>query len=221
MRAIPIPDNLTNLAYKSIKDFILEKELDEETRLTEESISRQLGISKSPVREALNRLESEGLVHIEPRRGAYLRTFSAKEIGDLYDLREALEVHVVGKAEVTPRVLQQLRASVKRQNKHLARNDKASYIQEDVNFHAVLARATGNVQLCRVLENLQNQILLVRRRTYDLSRSQATAMHASLVRALENADKQKAQELMREHISSVSHRLIDHISQTTSADETD
>ncbi|HKZ00992.1 MAG TPA: GntR family transcriptional regulator, partial [Pyrinomonadaceae bacterium] len=80
MKKLRIPDNLTTLAYKSIKDHIWEGDLDEGTRLTEEKLSQMLGISKSPVREALNRLEAEGLVRIEPRRGAHLRIFSAKEI---------------------------------------------------------------------------------------------------------------------------------------------
>src|SRR6266480_4132220 len=84
MRKIRIPENLTTLAYKAIKDSIWEGHLDEGARLTEERLSQLLGISKSPVREALNRLESEGLIRIEPRRGAYLRSFSIKEIDDLY-----------------------------------------------------------------------------------------------------------------------------------------
>ncbi len=87
--------NLTTLAYESIKRYILEGDLDEESRLTEDFLSGQLGISKSPVREALNTLQGEGLVRIEPRRGAYLRRFTIKEVQDLYDLRETLEAHAV------------------------------------------------------------------------------------------------------------------------------
>src|SRR5512146_589572 len=93
VRKLRIPDNLTTLAYRTIKDYIWEGRLDEGERLTEDFISRQLGISKSPVREALNRLESEGLIRIEPRKGAFLRSFTVKEVEDLYGVREALEAH--------------------------------------------------------------------------------------------------------------------------------
>ena len=106
--------NLTELTYRSIKQNLLDGTLGELSRLTEESLATQLGISKSPVREALNRLEAEGLVCIEPRRGAYVRQFSAKEIRDLYELREILEVHSIDAANVTPKLLNDLSASINR-----------------------------------------------------------------------------------------------------------
>src|SRR5271157_3292460 len=102
MKKLKIPRNLTTLAYNSIKEYVLDGKLDENSRLTEEFLSATLGISKSPIREALNRLEAEGLIRIEPRRGAYLQAFSIKDIRDLYDLRQALEIHVVHTAELTP-----------------------------------------------------------------------------------------------------------------------
>jgi DNA-binding FadR family transcriptional regulator len=83
MQGIPrseAPQNLTKLAYEGIKTYILRENLDEETRLTEEFLFKQLGISKSPVREVLNSLCTEGLLRIEPRRSAYLRRFSRKEV---------------------------------------------------------------------------------------------------------------------------------------------
>ena len=83
MRKLKIPNNLTALAYHSIKEHILDGRLDEDSRLTERSLSSRLGISKSPIREALNRLEAEGLIHIEPRKGAYLRRLSMSEMNEL------------------------------------------------------------------------------------------------------------------------------------------
>src|SRR5438876_11187946 len=99
MKKLKIPANLTALAYNSIKEYILDGRLDESSRLTEEFLSGRLGISKSPIREALTRLEAEGLIRIEARRGAYLPSLTIKEIDELYDLREALEVHAVRTAQ--------------------------------------------------------------------------------------------------------------------------
>jgi DNA-binding GntR family transcriptional regulator len=76
---IDLPQNLTKPAYDAIKSYILQENLDEHTRLTEDLLSKQLGISKSPVREALNSLSTEGLVRIEARRGAHLRRFPARK----------------------------------------------------------------------------------------------------------------------------------------------
>jgi DNA-binding GntR family transcriptional regulator len=208
MRKLRVPDNLTTLAYKAIKNYIWEGRLDEGARLTEESVSTQLGISKSPVREALNRLESEGLISIEPRRGAYLRTFSIKEIADLYGLREALEVHAVASAQVTADLVDKLRQSVERSRSHLEANDKLRYITEDVHFHSLLALASGNERLAKSLENVQHQVWLFRRKTYDLYGSRAVASHAAIVQALGQGDKVAAQRLMREHISRVCGKLV-------------
>src|SRR5690348_2853928 len=125
MKKLKIPSNLTTLAYNSIKEYILEGRLDEDSRLTEEFLSTQLGISKSPIREALNRLETEGLIRIEPRKGAYLRRLSTAEVTDLYDLREALETHAVRTAKLTPALFTDLHQSLKRQRAFLKANNKA------------------------------------------------------------------------------------------------
>jgi DNA-binding GntR family transcriptional regulator len=209
MKKLKIPSNLTTLAYNSIKEYILEGRLDEDSRLTEEFLSTQLGISKSPIREALNRLETEGLIRIEPRKGAYLRRLSPEEVHDLYDLREALETHVMRTAKLTPALFAELHQSLKRHRAFLKANDRTRYIEEDVHFHASLANATTNAQLCAVLENIQNQIWLSRRKTYDLSSSTAPGHHEAIVEALESKDRDKAEGIMREHIQNVRRHLVE------------
>ncbi len=203
--------NLTALAYNSIKEYILDGRLDENSRLTEEFLADRLGISKSPIREALNRLEAEGLIRIEARRGAYLRRFSMKEIDELYDLREALEVHAVRTATVTPVLLAELKESTRRLRKYLKANDKAHYIEEDVRFHAMIAKATGSDLLAKELESLQHRIWLFRRNTYELSSSSAADHHEAIVNALE-VDRDAAQRAMSEHIGHVRRRLIEFLS---------
>jgi DNA-binding GntR family transcriptional regulator len=209
MKKLKIPSNLTTLAYNSIKEYILDGRLDENSRLTEEFLSTQLGISKSPIREALNRLETEGLIRIEPRKGAYLRRPSAQEVTELYDLREALETHVVRTAKLTPAVLAELHQSLKRQRAFLKADDRARYIEEDVHFHAVLAQATGNTYLCSVMENIQNQIWLSHRNSYDLSSAKAPGYHESIVEALESSDRERAESEMRAHIQTVKRSLLE------------
>ena len=205
------PQNLTSLAYESIKRYILEGDLDEDSRLTEDFLSGQLGISKSPVREALNTLQSEGLIRIEPRRGAYLRRFSIKEVQDLYDLRETLEAHAVASAKVTPELITFLETSVGRTRKWLKAGDKLRHIEEDTSFHHAIADASGNRELCRVLTNIQQQIWLFRCKTYRLSSSTAPDAHRAILNALKANDKEAAQAAMREHIRLVRNRLISHL----------
>ncbi|HYK35763.1 GntR family transcriptional regulator [Alloacidobacterium sp.] len=205
------PQNLTTLAYASIKRYILEGELDEGSRLTEDFFSGQLGISKSPVREALNTLQGEGLIRIEPRRGAYLRRFTIKEVQDLYDVREALEVHAVTAAKVTPELIAWLEGSIIHTKKWLKAGDKLRHIEEDTRFHGAIASASGNRELCRVLANIQNQIWLFRCKTYRLSSTTAPAAHRAILDALRANNTRAAQAAMREHIRLVRNRLIEHL----------
>lgn len=213
MKKIKIPSNLTHLAYESIKQYILDGRLNEDSRLTEESLANQLGISKSPVREALNRLETEGLIRIEPRRGAYLRGFAIKDIDELYDLREALETHVTHTAAIDAALLAELRQSIRRMREYLKDNDKRRYIDEDIHFHGTLADATGNERLSKMLENVQQQIWLFRRKTYDLSSSSAPDAHEAILTALESGKREQAERAMSQHIASVRQKLVDFLAQ--------
>src|SRR3984885_9180082 len=200
--------NLTELTYRSIKQSLLNGTFKERSRLTEESLATQLGISKSPVREALNRLEAEGLIFIEARRGAHVRQFSAKEIRDLYDLRAALEVHSIHAAKITPKFLRELEASIGRTKKLLESGDKLGHIEEDMQFHARITAAAGNDELSRVLENVQQKSLLCRSKSYELSASTAPVAHKRIYLALKSGDKQEAQIAMQEHIVFVRDRLL-------------
>jgi len=214
---IEAPQNLTARAYASIKAYILQENLDEDTRLTEEFLSRQLGISKSPVREALNSLHTEGLICIESRRGAHLRLFSMREVKDLYDLREALEVYAVGSAVLSAQMISELRQSTERARKHLRSNTKLGHIEEDMKSHALIAAATGNAELCRVLANVESQLWLCRRKTYDLSSSTLVDAHQAITEALAKGNRRSAQAAMRDHIIWCGDALISFMEQKVPA----
>jgi DNA-binding GntR family transcriptional regulator len=201
--------NLTELTYRSIKEQLLDGTLREGMRLTEELLATQLGISKSPVREALNRLEVEGLVCIEARRGAFVREFSSKEVSDLYDLREMLELHSVTVAQVTPRLLQEMGESVERTKRFLAAGDKLKHVEEDLHFHGMIAEASGNPEFFRVFENVQQMSLLCRYRSYDLTGNTSTMWHGKIHQALKQDDRQAAHAAMQDHIRVVKECLLE------------
>ncbi|QHN04329.1 GntR family transcriptional regulator [Granulicella sp. WH15] len=208
MKKLTHPPNLTEMTYRSIKQSILTGVVNRSFRLTEEYLATQLGISKSPVREALNRLEAEGLVRIEPRRGASVREFSAKEIRDLYDLRVVLEVHSIQMAALTPELLAELAASIARTTQILAEGDRVKHIEEDLRFHRMIAEATDNEELCRLFENVQQKTLLCRYASYELSATTSPLAHKRIYRALKQDDRPGAQEAMKEHIEYVRDRLL-------------
>jgi DNA-binding GntR family transcriptional regulator len=207
IRKLPKAPNLTEMTYLSIKESVLTGSLEPSFRLTEELLANQLGISKSPVREALNRLEAEGFIHIEPR-GASVRNFTAKEIADLYNLRVVLELHSIAAADVTPEVLGNLANSIERTEKILLRGDRLAHIEEDIRFHRILSEATGNGELCRVFENVQQKTLLCRYKSYMLSATTSPVAHKRIYQALLHKDIPAAQLAMQEHITFVRDRLL-------------
>ena len=200
--------SLTEQAHRSIKRYILAGDLLSEERLTEDFFSRQLGISKSPVREAMNSLQNEGLLRIEPRRGAYVPRYSGREIQDLYDLREALEVFATATAVLTPALLAALRASVRRTKKLLAADDKAAHIEEDIAFHSRIVNATGNAELSRVHRNIQDKLWLCRCQTYQLTSPDTPSAHQAITKALAEGDREAAVEATRRHIRFVCKALV-------------
>jgi len=200
--------SLTERAHLSIKQYILEGHLDVEARLTEDFFARHLGISKSPVREALNTLQGEGLVRIEPRRGAFLRRFTAKEVADLYELREALEVFAASTVDITTELVTELEASVERTCRYLAENDKVHYIEEDVHFHELIVSGTGNEELRRVFDNIQNKLWLCRLQTYRLTSPDTPESHREVAKALRERDRTRAQQVMSRHIRLVRDALL-------------
>lgn len=210
MNRLTIPPNLTELAYQNIKQTILQGRLSKE-RFTEESLSLSLGISKSPIREALNALKNEGLIRIEPRRGAYLREFSLDEIRDLYGVREALETYAVRQCVVTPELLIAFEESIEKTVSYLKKGDKRRHIEEDASFHRLLAAAANNKELSRMLETVQNQIWLFRIQTYHLSSNTAPDAHRRIVAALRKSDREAAEHSIREHIRHVRDSLLKHL----------
>ena len=206
LRKIP---NLTELTYASIKKSVLTGSFAPSFRLTEELIASQLGISKSPVREALNRLEAEGLIRIEVRRGAFVREFSAKEIRDLLNLRVVLELHSISIAKITPKLLQCLKDSIERTEMILKKGDRMAHVEEDLRFHRLIAEATGNEELCSVFENIQQKSLLCRYKSYELSATSSPLAHKRIYKALATVDREKAQTAMEDHIVYVRDRLLE------------
>ncbi|MGD0649140.1 MAG: GntR family transcriptional regulator [Acidobacteriaceae bacterium] len=200
--------NLTEQAYQSVKQQLLNGSFPEGSKLTEEYLSSALGISKSPVREALMRLESEGLINIEARRGAYVRKFTAKEVRELYDVRALLEVHAVSTARITPQLLEAMAASIERTRANLEAGDKLSHIEEDIHFHGLISRSTGNHEFGRILDNIQQKSLLCRMATFYLSATTAPASHQKIYTAMRDGDVELAKREMHDHILFVRDTLL-------------
>jgi DNA-binding GntR family transcriptional regulator len=211
---INIPANLTQQAYGLIRDEILSGKLNREQRLTEEYFAQQFQISKSPIREALNRLEADGLVRIVPRKGAFVRDFSVQDIEEIYELREILEAAVIRGSEIDLKTAKQLTAVLEKAKECIRMNNKPGYVSADAAFHTILAQANKNSRLRAILESMHNQLLILRHRTFELSGRTSIVQHGLILKALIKGDRERATELMIEHIRTVRERLAKSLSRT-------
>ena len=214
---LKIPENLTQQAFRSIRDEIIRGKIDGQQHLTENYFAERFGISKSPIREALNRLESEGLITIVPRRGAFVVEFSVQDIEEIFELREALEVLVVKDAVLDEKMLARMRASVMSAKHYQEENDKTKYIRADTAFHTTLAEASSNSRLKKILENMRNQMFIVRARTFELSSHTSVKEHLHILEALEQGKRDVAANLMVEHIRAVRTQLVNYLHERESA----
>lgn len=150
---------VVDYAYEEIWKRVIMIGGSEEQRLSDVTLSEQLGMSRTPVRQALERLVQEGLVRSDPRRGFWTSTFTAQDIHEIYDLRGALEVLAVRLA--APRLSQgDLKAhldALYAVRADLHTNPVLRFLQVDIRFHMLITRASNNGRLIHSLSLLRSQ----------------------------------------------------------------
>ena len=195
--------SLTDSVHAMLKTAIIENGLSAGSRLTEAWIAERLGVSNTPVREAISRLEREGLVQYLPRRGAVVISITAEDIREVLEVRELLEAHAIGRAieKRTPEVEQRLSALVDACEGLVRARDQRGFSQLDMEFHRLLVRTSGNSRLIRVFETMQDQFLMIRWRVFNLpGRPLAGHVeHKEVLAAFLAGDVEAAEKSLRWH----------------------
>lgn len=196
-------------------------------RLKEEELAQQLGISRTPIREALLVLQTEGLLEATPNRGATVRSYDAAELEEMYELRAVLEGHAARRAaaRVTPEQLDELRASCDRFALLLEGDDLPALVAENNLFHQVILDAAGSERLGGMVRQVV-ALPLVYKSYLWYSPAQASAslhIHLQLVTALERGDGERAELVMREHVFEARDVLVRQVEaeRARSSDEAD
>jgi DNA-binding GntR family transcriptional regulator len=204
-RPAPV-ENLTlwQRVYDHLRAEILSGRLEPGAELAEVALSEQLGVSRGPLREAIGRLASEGLVTVRPRRGAVVRSLSKEEFLELYQVREALEMLAVRLAvpRLGPEDVAVLEGLVERMAAHAERDEVAEFFEGNSAFHVRLFEASGNAKLLELYEQLLAQLGRYRLRSLTLrgNLDRSVAEHAAILRAAKRGDADRAAHLMSEHI---------------------
>lgn len=198
--------SLVDGVQQAVRDAIFRGALAPGFRLREVPLSEHFGCSTTPVREALRRLEDEGIVVVHPRRGAEVVSIPVDTLNDLYETRLLLEVHAVHRAverDTAEEDLAELRLLLDRAEPLLGTADLALLNTMDIQFHKALARLSGNGVVAELIERVTRQILVVRVRTdARVTGGPATAHehHSKILDAIKAGDGPLAERWIRDHI---------------------
>jgi DNA-binding GntR family transcriptional regulator len=199
----PARETTVDLAYHSLRAQLVGFRMKPGARLNESALAADLGISRAPIREALNRLISDGLVHFEPGRGFFCRKLSAREITELYETRFDLEAGALRSAlrHATDADIATF-AETWQQACTPEGTDPEALIAADEAFHLALARLGGNAARVLFLQNINDRIRFVRRINLeqDARRISAHEEHRALVTALAARDKAAALSTLADHL---------------------
>lgn len=198
-------ENLSARVYHQIKRLILCNQIMPGQKLHHQELSERLGVSRTPVREALTRLVQEGYVSLLPNRGFTCKEIGIQEAEELYELREALEAFAVERAieNLTGSALAQLRSNVSSYGRDVQNRFTRERLVYDQDVHLAIVRIAGNETLTNTLSHVFERIVLKRRTDglYDQARGVAAHQeHLKLLEAMERRDVTAAVALVRQHI---------------------
>ena len=191
---------LRDVVFQTLREAILKGDLRPGERLMELQLAAKLGVSRTPIREAIRMLEQEGLAVTIPRKGAEVARMTEKDMEDVLQIREALDDLAVQVAcdKITQEQLERLMATMKNFELAVQAGDLSKIVAYDVEFHDVIYEATDNPKLVILLSNLREQIY--RYRVEYLKEKENYPMHEEIVQALKQKNKERVADAMRNHI---------------------
>lgn len=195
---------LRDVVFTTLRQAILRGELKPGERLMEIQLANKLGVSRTPIREAIRKLELEGLVLMIPRKGAEVAEITEKNLRDVLEVRESLEVLAVQLAceRITAESVEELKIAAKAFEDEIEGDDITKIAEADVSFHDIVYQATNNQRLIQLLNNLREQ--MYRYRVEYLKKSEVRPKiireHQELIEYIEVRDKEKAAENICKHI---------------------
>ena len=208
MKKIVNNTNLRDQTYDIIKNMIILRDIEPGKKINEEQIAKEIRVSRTPIREALCRLENEGIVKIIPRRGAFVADLTETNVCEILLIREVLEglVARLASENMDEKTLDKLRKALEKVST-IPEKDREliNYTRSEVEFHSLLLGASNNRMLKNMMEIVNAHLQIIRLRTVVLpERAQKTVKeHHQILKAIEKRDADAAEELMRKHVRSV------------------
>ncbi|WP_369189114.1 GntR family transcriptional regulator [Streptomyces sp. R08] len=195
--------------YTHVKQGVLDRRYQGGTLLTEGELAEAVGVSRTPVREALLRLEVEGLIRLYPKKGALVLPVSSQEIADVVETRMLVEQHAVRKVvPASPTLIARLEELLDRQKEQAAAGDLAGAAVTDRCFHAEIVRSGGNEILSRLYDQLRDRQLrmgVAIMHSHPDRIAKTLTEHAAILDALRTGDAEAAAGIVHQHVDWFSH----------------
>lgn len=204
LRTIDQPEPLSRIAYQSLRDSIINGDLKRGKIYNEMALAKELGISRTPVREALLELSAQGLVSFLPRRGVVVNDYSQRDVEEVFEVRKAIELFAVGRvAGMEPRPdLAEVVETMEGQRAALAAGSKLDYLRADRIFHLSFSRLLGNQRLQAILDNIRDlvQVMSLGALARAGRDEEVIQEHQRVIEAVERGDPGTARRAMEEHL---------------------
>lgn len=196
------PPLLHHRVHAQLEALIISRSIPPGSRIVESDLAERLGVSRGPVREALQVLARDGFVDLRPRQGAFVHVPTAKEIDDFFEVRRALEVESAKLAaqRITAEEATRLNEAISVAEQILDAGDDPSADRERVHMHLEIARVAGNPLLGQFLSTLRRRTDWYSPPFDPVRRRNAWRMHVDIVDAIARHDVDRAMELMGKHI---------------------
>ena len=198
--------------FRKLREDILNGNYQENDELKEAAIADELGVSRTPVREAFRQLELEGLIRIVPNKGAYVTGISVSDVADIYDIRSLLEGLCARCAtkKITKEKIEELEEIILLSEFHLEKEHYDQLIELDNRFHMNLYEACESKMLIHLLKDFHQYVQKQRQQTLsDHERSAAAvAEHKSIMEAIRDGNAQLAEKLADEHICNAYRNMV-------------
>lgn len=203
---------LNERVYQYIRDAVINGTVPANARLDEQAFADEIGVSRTPIREAIGKLTREGLVEYRPYQGNFVRAFTTTQVNDLYEVRKTLEVLAMRLAvpRMTAEDIANIRGILDEVYDAYLRDDMVAYGTTDRRFHEAIANLSGNDTLIESLDRLAMQVQLVRtaaNRDPDVV-ERAAHQRPAILAALEARDAVRAARLMETHIDDVRRSVV-------------
>ncbi|MCI8608408.1 MAG: GntR family transcriptional regulator [Firmicutes bacterium] len=203
---------LREIVYEELKRQILIGEIAPGTRMMEVELADVMGVSRTPVREAIRKLEKEGLVTIEPRKGAYASDISIKDMVDVLEVRQGLEAMSAALAagRIDEQQKEQLQELLEKYSEAVEKEDIEEIIKYDEAFHAKIVAISGNKTLIQIFSTVQELALRFRYIYYDdFNRYESMPKeHRLIEKAIISGDGESARVAAEDHVSQLKNFVI-------------